>query len=484
MRTCSTPSRPPRFDACTWYVCRLAVAAIVLLYPSNAVAQSTTARLEGVVHDSVRARPAAGAAVFVTRLRPQPSLFFSGVTDERGRYRIDSLTAGEYTVSFSTDVLDSLELTLPGQTIVIGEGEHARLDLSTPSGPTLRFGACPGLVLPAGKGAVVGRVHRADSDSVLRGATVVVSWRDLSVDRATLRPMTVERTGAVRTDSLGQYRMCGLPTEVLLLMQVQHEDRAGSAVTVTIPEDAGVALRHFSFSASGSRAIAALDSAAATQTVPLLGGRAALTGVVRSAAGQPLADAQVRVIDAAAAAARTDSLGRFSLSGLPPGTQLLDIRRLGYLITQIPVTLRDGETTTQNVTLARIVSLDSIKVLAQRTRYREFENRAKVAAFGKFLRTADLEKRVAFETSDFLRDAGFFIQGSGLDAKVVSPRSMGMNFSGRSCPANVVIDGMQHQDINLVPPQDVGAMEIYRSHSGAPIQYDSACGLVVIWTKR
>jgi hypothetical protein len=52
------------------------------------------------------------------------------------------------------------------------------------------------------------------------------------------------------------------------------------------------------------------------------------------------------------------------------------------------------------------------------------------------------------------------------------------------CAANVVIDGMQHQDINLVRPQDVGAMEIYRGSAGAPVEYDSACGVIVIWTKR
>ncbi|HEY2067394.1 MAG TPA: TonB-dependent receptor, partial [Gemmatimonadaceae bacterium] len=355
-------------------------------------------------------------------------------------------------------------------------------DLATPSGATLRLGACPGLVLPAGRGAVVGHVHRADSDSALGGATVVVSWRDLSMDRATLRPVSTERTAAVRSDSFGRYRMCGLPTDVSLLMQVQFEDRAGSAVTVTIPDDAGVVLRHFSFSASGSRAIAALDSAAATRSVPVLAGKATLAGVVRSATGQPLADAQVRVIDAAAATTRTDSLGRFGLSGLPAGTQLLDVRRLGYLITQVPVALRDGEGTTQNVTLARIVSLDSIRVLAQRTRYREFENHVRAGAFGKFLSAADLEKRPVLETSDYLRDAGFYVQGDGLDAKVVSPRSMA-SLHG-PCAANVVIDGMQHQDINLVRPQDVGAMEIYRGSAGAPVEYDSACGVIVIWTKR
>jgi hypothetical protein len=49
---------------------------------------------------------------------------------------------------------------------------------------------------------------------------------------------------------------------------------------------------------------------------------------------------------------------------------------------------------------------------------------------------------------------------------------------------NVVIDGMQHQDINLVSPEDIGMMEVYKGPAGAPMEYDSACGVVVIWTKR
>jgi hypothetical protein len=35
-----------------------------------------------------------------------------------------------------------------------------------------------------------------------------------------------------------------------------------------------------------------------------------------------------------------------------------------------------------------------------------------------------------------------------------------------------------------VNPQDVGAVEAYSSSAGAPVQYESLCGVIVIWTKR
>src|SRR6476661_2573583 len=138
---------------------RLAVMLAVLACAPALQAQTPTGRIEGEIRDSVRSRAAGGAVVFATRTAPEPSLYFSTVADDRGRYRIDSLPAGEYIVSFSTGLLDSLELALPIQRLTLGAGEHARLDLATPSSATLKLSACPGLVLPAGKGAVLGHVN-------------------------------------------------------------------------------------------------------------------------------------------------------------------------------------------------------------------------------------------------------------------------------------------------------------------------------------
>ena len=51
---------------------------------------------------------------------------------------------------------------------------------------------------------------------------------------------------------------------------------------------------------------------------------------------------------------------------------------------------------------------------------------------------------------------------------------------------NVVIDGMQHMDINMIEPVEIGAMEIYGGASTTPMEYASGspCGAIVIWTKQ
>jgi hypothetical protein len=458
--------------------------AALLLLPSPGRAQHPTGRIEGEIVDSVHARPAVGAIVTLTRLTPEPSQFFSAATDAKGRYRFDTLSAGRYAVGFTIGTLDSLELFLPAHELVLATGEHARSDFAVPSGATLRAAGCPGLTLPKGQGGVVGRVTDADSDAPLRDARIVVSWSTLAVDRATLQPVTDQRAGSVPVDSLGRYRLCGVPTETYLFVQVQHAGRAGNTLRFFVPDDVGLVLRHLSFSADASRSITEPDSlarVAEADTLPPapLTGTATLTGTVRGPDGRPMANAQARVAGAAGTA-RTDSLGRFVLTNLPAGTQLLETRQVGYRLGETPVELRSGKSTDICVSLVRIASLDSIRIVARRSRYREFESRSK--GFGRYLNEQDIEKRNAIETSELLRMIpGFQVIGTGFDTKVVSTRNRRLR---GACDVNVVIDGLQHQDINLIAPQDLGALEAYSGPAGAPIEYDSSCGVVVLWTKR
>jgi hypothetical protein len=77
---------------------------------------------------------------------------------------------------------------------------------------------------------------------------------------------------------------------------------------------------------------------------------------------------------------------------------------------------------------------------------------------------------------------GFRVSGYGLNAQVQSSR--GVTSIMGPCRVNIVIDGMANQDINLIHPSSIGAMEIYRTGQPAPVQYDSRCGLIVVWSKR
>ena len=470
------------------HLARLAAALLASVVTASALgAQSpATGTIAGTITDSIRAKPAVGATVLLTRLSPEPSELRTTVTDDKGRFRFDTLVAGRYSIAFATDYLDSLSINVPPREVALATGRLERVDFTTPSGATLRAVACPGIALTRDRGAVIGDVTNADSETPLSGAQVAVSWIELSVDSA-MHAVTTPRGGVVAADSQGHYRLCGVPTDTYLMVQVQDSGRAGSALTLIVGHDGGVIRRDLSLSPASARSIASLDSAAAaaarhdTITAPLLTGNATLAGVVHTAAGGAMPDAEVRV-RGAAGMARTDSSGRFTLTGQPAGSQLLETRHIGYLLSQTPVELRSGKAANASVTLTRIVSLDSIRVIARRNRYPEFE-RARKGGFGRYLDESEIEKRHPLETSDLFRMMpGFRVQGFGLDARVVSTRGR-ISFSGE-CTPNVVIDGMQHQEINLLYPGDVGAIEAYPGPSGAPMQYDSACGVIVIWTKR
>jgi hypothetical protein len=462
---------------------RNTLALLALAAAATPLRAQSTGRIEGVVTDSAHARWPEGASLLAIRTEP-PEHSGGATVDNRGRYRIDSLPAGRYMVELASPFLDSLEIMLPPREVTVEAGRATKLDFAFPSGRTLRAGACPGVALGAGTGALLGRVVDADTDAPLADARVVVAWHEMTIDRKTLTPHIAERSGAVATDSLGRYRMCGVPTDEWVVLQVQRGGRAGSDVRVMVPDSAGVGVRNLSLSPAASRTLAGADSSSSDTVVAPLTGTASVAGVVRGVGGLPLGEAQVRVLGTRGTSI-SDARGRFSLSDLPAGTQVLEVRRIGYLLAQHPVELRSGRTVTQDVQLRRIVTLDSMRVLAQRSRYREFEFNRKANGFGKFFTVDSIEKRRPLYTSDLFRvTPGFRVMGFGLDAVVTSSRGV-TSVNGGQCVANVVIDGMAGQEINLISPFDIGAMEIYRPGEPAPVQYSrGSCGVIVIWSKR
>jgi hypothetical protein len=102
---------------------------------------------------------------------------------------------------------------------------------------------------------------------------------------------------------------------------------------------------------------------------------------------------------------------------------------------------------------------------------------------GRFLTANDLAKQHATELAPVIqRVGGFTIVGHGPNTQVFSTAAR----AGRpNCKeVNVVIDGIDQATINMVPPHDIAAVEVYAEAAGAPGQYRAECGLILIWTKR
>jgi hypothetical protein len=279
------------------------------------------------------------------------------------------------------------------------------------------------------------------------------------------------------------------------MIQLQYAGRASNVVRVSVSEEEGVIMRNLSLSVQTSPTLGKLDSIGATAPATFevdtavdpssalrLTGTATVTGTVRGAGGRPVSGVEIRVVNAQSNT-RTDVHGRYSLGGLPAGTQLLVVRRIGYLIGDVAVELRPQRSVIQDIQLQRVVSLDSMRVIAQRARYVEFEENRRNNPFGRFLTGDQIEARHVLQVGQIVEHiSGFSVRGTGPDAVVYSNSARS---SRSNCTeANVVIDGADHGRINYVPPREVAAIEAYPEAAGAPGQYRAECGLIVIWTKR
>jgi outer membrane cobalamin receptor len=215
-----------------------------------------------------------------------------------------------------------------------------------------------------------------------------------------------------------------------------------------------------------------------------------LSGIVRGPGGAPVASANVRV-RGTLAAGQTDVLGAYSLGGLPADTQEPEVRHVGYAIAETSVELRSGVMTTSNVRLQRIVNLDSVRVVASRTRYPEFYEHQTGARLGTFLGPEEIERQRVSRASDIIEKIpGFKIFRKGYHTEVQGNR--GTSYFGGTCRVNIIIDGVNIKgagaedpiSIDDVHPAQIGAIEAYREGEPAPPGYDRGCGAIAIWTKR
>lgn len=454
-----------------------ALALLVLLGPPLAAQQAPTGAIEGSITDSVHVGPLAGALVSATRTVAGHDSTFVATSDAQGRFRFDALAAGEYALRFASPMLDSLQYGGPTTQARVTAGSVTRAVLAVPSGTTIRGMACPGVDFTAGSGALLGLLTDAESGKPLEGASVAVAWSDLGIDPKKKALAEDKRTARVRVDASGQYRLCGLPTDDPLLVQVQINGRAGAALHMTIPEGPGVLVRDIEYSAAGSRPLA--DSGATTVQADSPKGSARLAGTVRDGTGQPVVGAQIRVIGTAVAT-RSDERGAYLLSGLPAGTQEVEVRRLGYGIARGPMTLRSEQRARMDVVLDRVATLESFNVVARRWRYAEFEARRKEALDGRFLDETQIRKLNLNSTADYVNSLPGFraVHVRWGEVKIVS-------MSNPSCSPVVLVDDQPINDIQQLPiPAALGALEVYRGTAGAPPEHRSPCGTLIFWTRR
>ncbi len=438
-------------------------------------------RVRGVVFDSLNNRPLAGAVVLVSGSSR------IGVTDDRGLFTLDSVPAGARSVTFSSPALDSLGLFTLGRDITVQAGQEATLVLGTPSFLTLWRSLCPRTIAVRGdSGIVYGSIINAANDARLQGARVIVSWwsiESMGTQVAMDRPVSV-----ARTDSTGNYYACGVPSDVALTVEIG----AGALAAGNAELQIGVSrISRRDFYVSSEMHVPEIDStprAPSRMGAPVLRirarprGTATLRGLVRDAKGVPVANALI-TLPSADTSGRSDVEGRFEVKGLPAGTQLLRVLKLGNGPLSAQVDLRPGRVTDVTLDMPPATVLARVNVVADRKSSavrQAFEDRRKTG-FGYYVGEKELVGRTDM-ASALQGLPALQVQRRGVLASILITRGASV------CMPDVFLDGRQSStdEITFYRAEDVYGIEVYSRAQTVPAQFITTnnCGAIIVWTKQ
>jgi hypothetical protein len=452
------------------------IATAQQIPPATPPATGTGATAVGVVYDSIRMRPLAGAIVRVD------SSALTATADENGRYRIEGIPVGQHHLRVEHPFLDTLTVALRSPVEAYAAGGTRIAELAIPSEDRFLQYVCSAAWRNRGPAALVGRVREADTGVPAVGAKVSLVWYEVEVTTAVRRAPRV-REATVGPD--GSYRLCGLPAELDGKVQVIRGALTSGEISVTFGSNL-LYLRNMGLASAIVAQAPTGDSAAAPVSVAL--GSAMLRGVVLNNVGRPLGNARV-MLDGTSRVATTRANGEFVLDSLPAGTQSVSVRLLGYAPVEQAVDLISSQPTTVTLKMAEFVPvLEQVRVTAQRERGLEFVgfNRRKRSGIGHFFEEKDLNKN-AILFSDVMRIApGVRVAPAG------NGKSMLVNSRDPNGCVNVWVDGTMWQQLepgdvdDFVKPHELAALEIY-SPSNVPSEFaqrGGSCMTVIVWTIR
>lgn len=421
--------------------------------------------LSGIVVDSVRRRPLAGAEVIIA------GTSISAVTDSVGRFQFDSIPPGRHRVAFFHPLLDSMSLASAPQVVSVPFEEGKRILLAVPSPATLMRAICR-VDDASGRSLLVGRIRDPDTGAPVAGASVIVSWTDFEVTKKKVIGRT-PRTLQGGTDATGAYRVCGLPAEVDAVVHAALEGSSTSQVPVSSIAS-GVVIRD----------LALEDPRTAS------GRRASIQGTVRNSQGAPVAGATV-LLPGMARFAVSDANGEYSLTGIPLGTRSVMVRRLGFSPALLSLDLTSAEVHKADAVLSDyVLVMDPMYVIARRDKALAsigFTSR-KSQGMGQFRVRGDFER----DNPRFLSDIVGKMRGVHVEY-VEGRRLLRGVGSGAECVA-LVVDGMNWETTihypgdfdDAVSPDQIAALEVYGGPE-VPVQFESVtsrgCTTIVLWTK-
>jgi len=217
---------------------------------------------------------------------------------------------------------------------------------------------------------------------------------------------------------------------------------------------------------------------------------AILIGRVIDSLGSALAGAEITLFKSESIRTVTGDSGDFRLTGLPAGTNVFNVRRLGYQPASFTAALKSGKTHRATFTLS--VSVQPLPVISVSdtagTHWLDQFERRRSTSRGTFITRADIVKRTARTGSDIVRTVpGVRVIPGRMSgtSQVTMTRGAG---GGRTCFPTMYVHNMPYSGVlDDFSADDIEALEIYVGISEIPPELDKngrgICGVIVVWTR-
>lgn len=217
---------------------------------------------------------------------------------------------------------------------------------------------------------------------------------------------------------------------------------------------------------------------------------AVLIGHVVDSTGAGLAGAEITLVKSDKFRIISGDSGVFRIAGLPAGTDVFNVRRIGYESASFTAVLKPGRTHRATLTLtASAQPLPAVAVAdtATQTHWLDEFDRRRSGNRGTFITREQIVHSGARSGTDILRTVpGVRIvpMRRGMGNQVVMNRGSG----ARTCIPSMFVHGLPYSgtldDFNA---DDIEALEVYVGVSEIPPEFDKigrgVCGAIVIWTR-
>jgi hypothetical protein len=415
--------------------------------------------VHGVAYDSLRGGPLRNAFIAVV------GTVRSAHSDERGRFRLDSVSPGTYIFAVQHDALDSLGFAELATRAAVVDG-HDEVRISVPSFATLWRAACGPRPPPKDSGFVYGIVRDASSPAPVANAFVDLSWIELRIDKqrgVTQRHWRFE----TRTNADGRFSVCGVPVTHWLRIGAGVASGASGLIDLA-PSELRVRRRDLVIGPTGSR----------SRSV------GTITGLLTDANGAPFVNARVVVDDSSEVWSGAD--GSFTVRNVPAGTRQIEILSIGTRAVVTAVDVLPNDTATLAVRLSRVTTLDVVRVTASRrgrVLVEQIEARRR-SGHGYLIDATEIARRTTL-SSVFSELPSARVEARSGNFTVFVPDGR-----GGMCAPDVWIDGAisAYAALSMIQPKEVAAVELFPRAGSVPTQYsrDSrsrrSCGAILVWT--